>query len=175
MITESLTDRTWSRLATLAVAVSLVTGCYTYRAVDTAPPGSEIRARLTTEAAVRRSAGLDNAVMQIDGRMVRESADAIKVNVLLMRDPSQFANVEIRDTISLRRADVESLMVRELSTSRSILFIGALGAAGFAMFKGYQAVAGGAEGNPDDGGGNQASVVPLFSLRLSPFLLLTSR
>lgn len=113
--------------------------------------------------------------MQIDGRMVRESADAIEVNVLLMRDPSQFANVEIRDTISLRRADLESLMVRELSTSRSVLFIGALGAAGFAMLRGYQAVAGGAEGDPDDGSGNQASVVPLFSIRLSPFLLLTSR
>jgi predicted small secreted protein len=128
----------------------LLAGCYTYRAVEDARPGADVRARLGTEAAVRRSAGRDEAVMIYAGRLVASTPEALTLDVLLYRDPSQFSRAELRETVTLQRGEIQSLMVRELSPTRSVLLAAGIGAAALAIVSGINAITGGNDGGPAD-------------------------
>lgn len=154
----------WCWFLSLLIAAS---GCYSHRAVESPEPGMEVRARLNTEAAVRRSRGLEMPIMHVDGRVVDAVPQSIVLDVLVARDVSQFRNIEIRDTLRIDRTEIESLTVRELSTGRSILFASAVGAGAYLVMRGITAVVGGNEGD-DDGGGGPVFAVPAVSLRL-PF------
>lgn len=145
----------------------LAVGCYKYEPVQAPAPGMDVRARLNAEAAVRRSQGLDEPVLHLDGRVVRAAPESITLDVLIARDPSVFANIEIRDTVHLPMNEVQSLTERRISPGRSLLFAGAVGAGGFLVIRGISAIVGGSEG--DDGNGPpQAVVAP--GIRRIPFL-----
>jgi hypothetical protein len=149
-------------LVTLLLPLALP-GCYTWRPVEHPRPGSDVRVRLNAEAAVRRSEGRDEPVVFLDGRVVREDADRLTLDVLIARDVSQFRNVELRDTVLVGHGEVQSILARELSTTRSLVFAGAMGVAAFAIVSGINAIAGGNEGEPDPG--NQAAIVPVAGIR----------
>lgn len=153
----------WCWSLSLLIAAS---GCYSYHAVESPRPGTEVRARFNTEAAVRRSRGLDTPVMHVEGRVVDAVAQSIVLDVLVARDVSQFRNIEIRDTLRIDRTEIESLTARELSTGRSLLFAGAVGAGAYFVVRGITAVVGGDEG--DDGGGDGGTVfaIPVVSFPL---------
>jgi hypothetical protein len=149
------------------------TGCYSYTPVQSPQPGADVRARLNAQAAVARSEGLDDAVLAYSGRVLAATPESITLDLLIARDPSQFSRVEIRDTLTLQRSELQSLMMREVSVTRSLLFAGAVGLGAYAIIRGIGGLVGGNEGEPDPG---NPALVPLrsaqptrrgFSLRLS--------
>jgi hypothetical protein len=142
----------------LPLVMLLGTGCYRYVPVDRPQLGSDVRARLTTDAAVRRSAGLDEPMLFVSGTVVRVSPESMTVNVLLMRDPSVFRDIEIRDTVNVALDEVQFLAERQISTGRSLLFAGALGAGAYLLVRGIGAIVGGNEG--EDEGKPNVVVVP---------------
>lgn len=151
-------------------------GCYSYVPAESPRPGTEVRAHFSTEGAIRYSGRRDIPVMHVDGVLVRETPDSLLLDVLIARDQSEFSRVEIRDTVNIRRADVQSLLVREMSTTRSILFVGAAGVGAVLLVQGFKAITGGSEGDGEPGGPIQPAVAPAYSLRLDPtalFRLLT--
>lgn len=151
----------------LTLLIVAIGGCYSYHAVESPRSGMEVRATLNTEAAVRRSRGLETAIMHVDGRVVDAVPQSIVLDVLVARDASRFRDIEIRDTLRLDRAEIESLTARELAPGRSLLFAGAVGAGAYFVIRGITAVVGGNEGG-DDGDGGTVFAVPVVSLRL-PF------
>ncbi|HUF49967.1 MAG TPA: hypothetical protein VMN60_03980 [Longimicrobiales bacterium] len=147
----------------LLLSLLLLPACYTYRPATAPQPGAEVRVRLNTEAAVRRSAGLDDPIIFYSGRLLDATPQSISLDVLIARDPSQFRDTEIRETVTLQRSELESLTVRELSTPRTILFTGAMAVGGVVIVKGIKSIVGGSEDDNGDGG-PQAAVQSLFRL-----------
>jgi hypothetical protein len=111
----------------------------------------DIRARLTAEAAVRRSEGLDDPVMRLEGRVVDATASQLSIDVLIARTSSAFQDVEIRDTVQLNRSEIQALEARRFSPARTALFVAGIGAAAFGLVKGIDQVVGGTDDPPDDG------------------------
>ena len=158
------------RSVVLGMLCFLAAGCYRYTPVQAPERGMEVRAQLETEAAVRRSQGLNDPVLWYDGVVVNVSPEAFTLDVLVARSASAFQDVTIRDTIRLESAEVQTIMRRSISPTRTALFTVAAGAAAFAVVKGIDSVVGGT-GDPDDDGPPNTVLVPVFSwtgLRLLP-------
>lgn len=152
--------KSWAWLAPLCLLVCA--GCYTYGPVQTLRPGMEVRARLKTEAAVRRSQGLDEATMRLDGVIVESTLATLSLDVLVARSSSVFQNVVIRDTVQLQTAEVESILQRRLSPVRSAVFALGAAAGAYALLAGIQQITG---GNPDENDpGDPALRMPMFSV-----------
>jgi hypothetical protein len=144
----------------LSVACFVVGGCYSYVPIETAPPGTDIRARLTADAAVRRSQGLDEPILQYHGMVVASTPDSLMLDMLIARNSSVFQQIEIRDTMSLARSEIQSLMGRRLSLTKSLLVTVATGAAAFGIIKGIDQIVGGT--GDDEDGGTPTARVPVF-------------
>jgi hypothetical protein len=140
-------------------------GCYSYAPIESPQPGMEVRAQLKTEAAVRRSEGLDNPIMRYEGVVVDVASDAIALNVLIARSTSAFQDVVIRDTVRLQTTEIQSLMQRKISPAKSVLVTVGVGAAAVAVVMAVDAVVGGTD---DPGNGGDPTLrIPLFSLTAS--------
>ena len=141
------------RIALLLLPVSVgSTACYTYVPVESPTRGMEVRARLTQEAAVRYSQGLDEPILRFDGVVVGAAADSVALDVLIARSSSAFQDVTIRDTISLKRSDLQTIMLRKLSPARSAIFGVGLVVGGVAVVLGIDQVVGGTGGEDTDPG-----------------------
>src|SRR5688572_2124425 len=90
----------------LLPGILLLAGCYSYKPIASPSAGMEVRARLTAEAAVRRSQGLEEPVLRLDGKIVEATNEAIRLDMLVARSSSAFQDVEMRDTISVARNEV---------------------------------------------------------------------
>ena len=145
------------RILGLCMVCLIVAGCFTYRPIESASPGTSIRARLTSEAAVRRSQGLDEPILYYDGTVVAAGADSLALDMLIARNPSAFQQIEIRDTLTLARTEIQSMMGRQLSVTKSVLVTIGAGAAAFAIIKGIDQIIGGT-GDDEDGGTPTARV-----------------
>ena len=156
-----------SRAVLTIACAALLAGCYSYKPVVTARPGMEVRARLSNEAAVRRSQGYDEPIMRLDGRVVEATNNALTLDILIVRSSSAFQNVEMRDTVQLASNEIQSIEQRTFSPGRTALVVigGAVGI--FALVKGIDQVVGGT--GDDDGGGDPTFRVPLSAL-LSRFV-----
>lgn len=121
----------------------VMSGCYTYTPVAAPLAGMEVRARLTAEAAARASHGLDEPILRYDGRVVAANTDTVALDVLIARASSGVQDITIRDTVSLRRADLQSMLERKLSPTRSVVFTLAAAAAAFGLIMGIDQVVGG--------------------------------
>jgi hypothetical protein len=142
-----------------ALALLVTTGCYTYSPVQAPRPGMEVRARLSNEAALRRSQGLDEPILRLDGIVVESSPESISLDVLVARSSSVFQNVMLRDTVQLQSSEIQSILTRKLSVPRTALFtVGAIAAA-FGIIKGIDQVVGGTGESPP--GGNPTLRFPL--------------
>jgi hypothetical protein len=147
--------------------------CYKYTPVESPERGMEVRAQLETEAAVRRSQGLDDAILRYDGVIVDITPETFTLDVLVARSTSAFQDVTIRDTITLETAEVRSLTRRTISPTRSALMALGTGVVAFGIVKSIDAIVGGT-GDDDDGNGTPTMRIPVFSwtsLRLLPAFL----
>lgn len=105
------------RAASAALFVLILSGCYSYRAVDSAPPGSPIRVGLPIEnpAGVL---GAPESVM-IEGVLV-EGGDSIVLAVETRREYGAYREVVQFDTVRLGADRVSSIELKEFSRGRSM-------------------------------------------------------
>lgn len=134
-----------------AVMVGVSAGCYSYAPIQSAQPGMEVRARLTAEAAVKRSQGLDEPIMLVDGTVVETTPTIVAVDVLVARTSSAFQDVVIRDTVRLETLEIQSLMARKFSPAKTALVVIGAGLAAYGAVKGLDQIVGGT-GDPSDPG-----------------------
>ena len=145
-----MSGQTRQYLLAIVCAVSC-TACYSYAPIQTPQPGMEVRARLTGEAAARHSEGYDDPIVQYDGTVIDVSGEALSIDVLVARSSSAFQDVVIRDTVQLRRTEIQSMLQRKISTARTALFaIGAVAGAAVVVM-GIDQVVGGTDDPPDGG------------------------
>ena len=156
--------------AALLLCWLVATGCYTYAPVERPEAGMEVRARLTGDAAARASQGLDEPVLRYDGRVVTASADSIAMDVLIARVSSGVQDITIRDTVSLRRIDLQSVLERKFSPTRSVLFGLGAGAAAFGIAMGIDQIVGGT--GEDDPNPPPTSLREPFFVRIPLFQFL---
>jgi hypothetical protein len=148
------------------------TGCYGYVAVPSVQSvqrGMDVRAQLTSDAAVRHSQGRDEPIMRYEGVIVDVAPDTLALDVLIARASGALQDVVIRDTVNLATAEIQTMMRRELSVSKTALFtLAAVGGAA-ALIAGIDQVVGGT-GDPPDGG-DPTFRPPLFSFQTLRLLL----
>ncbi len=152
----------WSALA--AATICLVSGCYTFTAVQGVPPvGTDVRATVTDEEALRLSRQTGALSRTLDGRLVGATNDSVVVSVVTFRAVSGISGSrQLRQSVMIPRDGLESLEVRRLSTWRSGV-LGVLGAAGVAAVV-NQVVVGGA-GDDDPGTGEPiGTLIPIFRI-----------
>jgi hypothetical protein len=125
--------------------------CYSYRPLAEPRPGMDVRARLTTEAALKRSQGMDDPIVRLDGTIVAATASSLSLDILVARTSSAFLDVEIRDTVQLDLGEVQSIQSRRFSPLKTAVFVAGVGAAAFGVVKGIDQIVGGTEDLPDDG------------------------
>lgn len=157
------TGRTLGAAVAVAVTALPLTGCFTYRTVETPGPvaGEEVRVELTGAGRDRLEASSGLAWDRIEGRLVDADSDDLAVSVRL--DPRRlgFGSQEYVDTVRVARSDVREVEVRELSTGRSLLAAGgvvAVAASAYALFSAESSGGDGGEGN------EQFVVVPVLKL-----------
>jgi hypothetical protein len=161
----------------MLVAGAIAAGCYRYTPVEAPEPGMEVRAQLQSEAAVRRSQGLNEPILRYDGIIVDVTPGALSLDVLVARSTSAIQDIVIRDTVRLERTELQTIMRRTISPGRTALFVVGAGAAAFAIVKGIDSVVGGTDDPPGNGEPNVV-LVPVFSwsgLRLLPGILQLRR
>jgi hypothetical protein len=134
-----------------ACGLVLTAGCYTYKPVAAPQVGMDIRARLKTDAAVRRSQGLEEAIMRLDGKVVQLDNEAISLDVLVARSNSAFQNIEMRDTVRVQTNEIDAIMVRQFSPVRTAVFTAGTLAGAYAVILGIEQVVGGTGDDPDPG------------------------
>jgi hypothetical protein len=156
-----------------ALCLAASSGCYKFVPVESPRPGMEVRARLKTEAAVRRSAGLDTPIMRLDGKIVEADETSVALDVLVMRTNSVFQEATVRDTVRLETAEIQSVLVRKFSPTQTALVTVGAGLAAFAFVRTIDQITGGT--GEDDGGGDPTFTSPVFSLQTFRALLSLMR
>lgn len=158
------------RLLVLLLIPFVAPACYKYTPVQSPERGMEVRAHLATEAAVRRSQGLDDAILRYDGVVVDITPETLSLDVLIARSTTAFQDVTIRDTITLQNAEIRSIGRRTLSPTRSVLMALGTGLAAVGIVMSIDAITGGT-GDDDDGRPPTTAMrIPMFSWTLSRLL-----
>ena len=160
-------------LLMLVLSAFVAPACYKYTPVQSPERGMEVRAQLETEAAVRRSQGLDDAILRYDGVIVDMTPETLSLDVLIARSTTSFQDVTIRDTITLQTAEIRSIARRTLSPTRSALMAVGAGLAAVGIVMSIDAITGGT-GEDGDGRGEPAMRMRVFSwapARLLPAFL----
>ena len=158
------------RAVLVVVATAASAGCYSFAPVQAPRPGMDVRARLTAEAAVKRSQGLDEPIMLVDGTVIEATPTTVSVDVLVARTSSAFQDVVIRDTVRLETLEIQSLMARKFSPGKTALVTVGMALAAYGAFKGIEQVVGGTDDPSDPGNPNiRGSRVAAVGFRLLRF------
>ena len=157
----------WGRTGTAGAAMLLVVfvtaACYSYQPVDgPAPVGPEtVRVELTGagEDAVRERRGF--ALERFEGRILEENGDALTMEVRLPANRLAYSDRDVMDTVQVLRPHIRTVDVKQFSTGRTVVGVGA----GLAALAGVYAVVEAAvssteEGGTGNGGGTVVSVIP---------------
>ena len=138
-------------IGALAVG-SLTGGCYTFAPIQGAPPvGSEVRAIVTDEQALRLSDQTGRLARSYDGRLMGVSDDSVYVSVVSFRVASEFSGSrQLRQSLAIPRDGLDSFATRKLSVWRTGV-LGAIAAGGTFLVVNQLIATGGDEGDEDDG------------------------
>ena len=136
--------------ATLAALAG--TGCYTFQATSGTPPiGTDVRAVVTDEQALRLSEQTGQLSRTLDGRLVGASEDSVFVSVVTLRMPTEISGTrELRQSVGIPREGLAELATRELSALRSGV-LGALAGTGIYLVVRQVTAGGNVDQDPDDG------------------------
>lgn len=152
----------WAAPATAAVC--LASGCYTFTAVGGTPPvGTDVRATVTDEEALRLSRQTGALSRALDGRLVGATNDSVVVSVVTFRAVSEISGSrQLRQSVVIPRDGLEALEVRRLSAWRSGV-LGLLAASGIALVVDRVVVGG---SNDDDVDTDQpiGTLIPIFRM-----------
>lgn len=138
--------------ATVASALIVLTGCYTYAPVGSVAParGEHVRARLSTPQSVALSDITVGNVVLLDAEVVRSGEDSLVVSALSLRSQSGGDFAAAGETIAIPASSLESVETRRFSLVRSSAFIVAAGAAAALLFAALgDAVSGSGGGKPN--------------------------
>lgn len=119
-------NRALSRVATLALLAMASTACYTYQVVETPAPGTNVRAALTVEGAVRQSEFLGEPVRNLSGKLVTADENVVRLDVITASSRGTFNDIVIRDTLSIPGDQIVALEQREVSWIRTALIAAAV-------------------------------------------------
>ncbi len=129
---------------------------------DALPPvGSEVRATITDEGAIRLGRQTGRLAKIYDGRLAGVSDDSLHVSVVSFRVASGFAGTrQLRQSLAIATNEVETLATRRLSRWRSGT-LAALGLLGVYFLIDQVA---GSGGSPVGGGEPLGAMVPLVQI-----------
>ncbi len=149
----------------VAALMPLMCGCYVYMPVQAPRPGTQVRAALTVEGAVRQSELLGRPTRNFNGRLVSLDDQALRLDVITASTRGQLREIVLRDTLSIPRHQVLELETRELSWARTGVVAAGVGTAVYVILK---SLTSGGE-NIDSGGpppdGFDRVTIPIFSIR----------
>lgn len=114
-----MTKRSLGRLGVIALCALFSTACYTYQIVESPAPGTNVRAALTVEGAVRQSEFLGEPVRNLSGRLVTADDDLVRLDVITASSRGTFNDIVIRDTLSIPGDQIVALEQREVSWIRT--------------------------------------------------------
>lgn len=130
------------------MAISLLSACHTYRAVDEPVPGTTVRVHVPV-ASPLASRNAPPASVAVEGLVV-EGGDTLVLAVTTRRELGAFRELTQYDTVYLGPEQRTGVEVREFSSARSIA-LGSVIAAGVAGLAAAAFGLGGG-GSPDDPG-----------------------
>ena len=161
---QSQTVRPWLPPVVAMLAVLSGAGCYTYQAASGTPPiGTDVRAVVTDEQALRVSEQTGQLSRTVDGRLVGASEDSVFVSVVTLRMPTEISGTrELRQSVGIPREGLTEMATRELSMLRSGV-LGALAGAGVYLVVRQVTAGGNVDENPDDGN-PIGTLVPLIRI-----------
>jgi len=157
--------RTIRRVRSAAVttaALCITSGCYTFAPVQGTPSvGSEVRATVTDEEALRLGRQTGELARTVEGRLVGVTDDSVIVSVVTFRAVSEVSGSrQLRQSLVIPRNGLAELATRELSAWRTGV-LAALGASAVAMAV-NQVVAGGSNDMDTDGGLPTGALIPIL-------------
>ena len=133
---------------TVFTLVLVMSGCYTYRAVDSATIGSSVRVRLPIEGPVA-ARGVPDFV-NLEGVLV-ELGDSISLAVQTRREYGAYREVVQNDTLVLAVDRLSAFEIKEFSRNRSVaLGVTIGGAIAYGAWLGL-GLGGGGAGDPGGG------------------------
>lgn len=94
----------------------VLSGCHTYRPVDTAPVGSMVRVRVPVTSPLGRAVDMAS----IEGQLL-DDGDTITLATETRRQLGAFSELMQYDTIRLAEDQVGSFELKEFSTKRSVV------------------------------------------------------
>lgn len=152
----------------LAVVVSTIcatSACYTFAPVaEPLPLGSNVRAVLTADEAIRVSERTGQVAREYEGRLTDAADDSISMAVVTMRIASEVASSNtFRQTVSIPRDELEELSVRQLSAWRTGV-VATLAAAGVYLILTQVRETGGNTDMDDGGNPPRAPLVPIIRI-----------
>lgn len=135
----------------------VLSGCYTYLPVASAPPGSEVRVLLPVES--RRAGGVvTRESLAVEGTLVTWG-DSILVATESTQQVGNFRQVSFQDTLRVGSAEVDAVQLREFSRGRTLGFTAVVVGGVLLIAAGITQTLGGGDGGDGDGnGGTQASI-----------------
>ena len=147
-----------------AAALWFAGGCYTFAAVQGDPTvGTDVRATVTDEEALKLSSQTGQLSRTVDGRLVGLTDDSVFVSVVTFRAVSEVSGSrQFRQSLVIPRSGLEALETRELSVMRSTL-VGALAATGVALVI-NQVVTGGSRDDIDGPDLPTGALVPIIRI-----------
>lgn len=136
--------------------VVVLTGCYSYIPLEgPAPVGSEVRAHLTDEIALKESELTGVLTQDYSGRVMAVTSDSLMLSIISARAVGAAQTQTARRIVGLPMTGVDGLEERKLSGVRTALAVAGGGAAVVAIVGGILTV-GGNGGGDDNGGGETA-------------------
>ena len=159
------------RVCSMALGTLFLSGCHTYRTVDSAPQGATVRVSVPVRSALA-GGGAPLRTESIEGRVL-ENGDTLALATETRRTLGAYRDIVQMDTLRLGRDQIASLEVRELAKTRSVVLgvIIAVGA-GAAGVLAYNAAGGGSTG---DGDGGEPPALELRTSVLGRLLELVAR
>lgn len=163
-------SRGFARALTLLLAgAGALTGCHTYRVIDSPPIGSTVRVHVPVVSALNRGGGTQSVAVE---GVLLSFGDSIALESTSRREIGAYRELSQVDTFRLATDQASLLEVRELSRKRSVVLgVAVLGGVTLAAIYGFR----GGGSDPFDPGGPPppvSSVVMDRSLLASVFGLI---
>ena len=148
--------------------VAFLAGCHTYSLVENPPLGSDVRVRVPVSSPLSRRVD----VVSLEGQLV-ESGDTLTLATETRRQLGAYSELMQYDTLRLARTQVNSVELKEFSTSRSVM-LGVVVTGGVVLggLLGFGLFGGGDEAN---GGGDPIQTTVISRSLVSSLLGLVFR
>lgn len=166
------TLRHYARQTLVVLGIALLSGCYSYHPVASAPVGSMVRVRVPVTSALNNPNRAPETA-SIEGLVVA-GGDTISLATETRREFGAYREIVQHDTIRLAATQASLVEVREFSSKKSVaLGVVIAGGAGLAAAVAF-GLGGGRGGNPTDPGtGPQTAVVVSASFLSTVWGLVT--